>query len=225
MAPLLTSHQVDYPSWCELRTYAIRSIGADSSLEWLAKHPANKLVVFDGACRLRSQSGATRNVPVGGSVDVQPGGHLIMASASPSVVVLLGGRWGEPIGGVGLFSVSTVGNVADAGDPFDYRKTTGFDRHYHDCDEYWIFVAGGGTVYSEGLRYDARPGDCIATRAGHHHDFAEAHGDARGVYFETTLHGQKRRGHLWEHRHGPAVPAVDLDDPEVQEWAPPPSVQ
>lgn len=25
----------------------------------------------------------------------------------------------------------------------------------------------------------------------------------KGVYFETTLQGQKRLGHLWEHTHGP----------------------
>jgi len=29
------------------------------------------------------------------------------------------------------------------------------------------------------------------------------------VYFETTLEGAMRDGHLWEHSHGKAVPAVE----------------
>ena len=42
---------------------------------------------------------------------------------------------------------------------------------------------------------------------GHHHDFPEVFEPVRAVYFETTLEGQKRRGHLWEHTHGPSAPA------------------
>jgi mannose-6-phosphate isomerase-like protein (cupin superfamily) len=61
-------------------------------------------------------------------------------------------------------------------------------------------------VYSEGKRYEVRPGDCVATGMGHHHDFAEVLEPVQGVYLETTLEGQQRRGHLWEHTHGPAHP-------------------
>jgi mannose-6-phosphate isomerase-like protein (cupin superfamily) len=53
------------------------------------------------------------------------------------------------------------------------------------------------------------PGDCLAIGMGHHHDFPLVTLPVRAVYFETTLEGEKRRGHLWEHTHGPAVPWLD----------------
>ncbi len=37
-------------------------------------------------------------------------------------------------------------------------------------------------------------------------DAKEAFEPIAGVYFETTLEGHKRLGHLWEHTHGPAEP-------------------
>jgi hypothetical protein len=46
----------------------------------------------------------------------------------------------------------------------------------------------------------------VATAAGHHHDVAEVAGVMRAAFFETTLLGRKRMGHLWEHSHGPAEP-------------------
>ena len=33
--------------------------------------------------------------------------------------------------------------------------------------------------------------------------------DTRAVFFETAREGQRRRGHLWEHTHGPAEPRPD----------------
>jgi hypothetical protein len=32
------------------------------------------------------------------------------------------------------------------------------------------------------------------------------HDPIRAVFFETTMEGQKRRGHLWDHKHGAAEP-------------------
>ena len=32
------------------------------------------------------------------------------------------------------------------GDPVTYPKHTAIDRHYHDCDEYWIILEGAGEV-------------------------------------------------------------------------------
>jgi len=82
-------------------------------------------------------------------------------------------------------------------------------RGDHDCDEYWILVEGGGVVYSENKKYDVEAGDCVITGRGHHHDFPMANGHVYAVYFETTLEGAMRDGHLWEHSHGKAVPAAD----------------
>jgi mannose-6-phosphate isomerase-like protein (cupin superfamily) len=90
-----------------------------------------------------------------------------------------------------------------------YAKTTNFDSHYHDCDEYWIVLEGRGVAVSEGKSYQVGPGDCVATGMGHHHDFPQASEPIKAVYFETTLQGQERLGHLWDHRHGPAEPALE----------------
>ena len=87
-----------------------------------------------------------------------------------------------------------------------YPKTTLFDNHFHDCDEYWILFEGRGVAYSEGRRYEVGVGDCVATGMGHHHDFPEVFEPVRAVYFETDLEGRRRAGHLWEHTHGPAAP-------------------
>ena len=99
-----------------------------------------------------------------------------------------------------------VDDPHDRGDPVSYPKATAFDAHYHDCDEYWIIFEGEGVAVSEGIAYDVAPGDCIATGMGHHHDFPQASETVRAVFFETTLKGDKRRGHLWNHTHGPAQP-------------------
>ena len=61
-------------------------------------------------------------------------------------------------------------------------------------------------VYSEDHRYEVKPGDCIATGMGHHHDIPQVHEPIEAVYFETTMRGRKRRGHLWDHTHGQAQP-------------------
>ncbi len=62
---------------------------------------------------------------------------------------------------------------------------------------------------SERKHYEVGPGDCLAIGMGHHHDLPIVTEPVRAVFFETTLEGQKRRGHLWEHTHGPAEPRAD----------------
>ena len=51
-----------------------------------------------------------------------------------------------------------------------------------------------------------RLGDCLCIGMGHHHDFPIIDSEVKAVFFETTLQGRKRTGHLWNHTHGPAVP-------------------
>ena len=72
-----------------------------------------------------------------------------------------------------------------------------------------VVFEGRGVAVSEGRLYEVGPGDCIATGMGHHHDFPEVFEPVRAVYFETTMCGQKRRGHLWDHTHGVAKPKAD----------------
>jgi mannose-6-phosphate isomerase-like protein (cupin superfamily) len=116
------------------------------------------------------------------------------------------GHWGDEVGGSGLFSVHTSDNPQDRGDAVTYPKQTDFDRHYHDCDEYWILLQGRGTAVSEGKYYAVGPGDCVATGRGHHHDFPVVEEPVHAVFLENTLEGRKRQGHLWNHTHGPAQP-------------------
>jgi mannose-6-phosphate isomerase-like protein (cupin superfamily) len=44
-------------------------------------------------------------------------------------------------------------------------------------------------------------GDCVFTKAGDHHDFPIVYETIKGAWFETTLIGGKRKGHLWDHTH------------------------
>ena len=116
---------------------------------------------------------------------------------------------GGKIGSYAVFTLDKSAHPRNDGDPTPYARNTVFDQHYHDFDEYWIITKGRGRVVTEGQVYDVAPGDCVATGMGHHHDFPLVFEEITGIYFETTLQGQKRLGHLWNHTHGPAVPKLD----------------
>jgi mannose-6-phosphate isomerase-like protein (cupin superfamily) len=191
------------PAWCELQRYSIISLAAGDKHRWSAAYDANKLVVVTGACAVGAQQ-----LERGKTLDVPAGEHAV-TTTDGATVVELGGHWGDDCGGAGLFGVAEATELGDIGDPVDYPKRTNFDRHYHDCDEYWILVSGRGTASSENVLYEVGPGDCVATRMGNHHDFPLVEEPVLAVFFETTMRGQGRRGHLWEHTHGPAVPATD----------------
>lgn len=118
-----------------------------------------------------------------------------------SVIIRIGGKWNCETGTRGVFQLSESDNPKNIGDPTDYDRNTEFDNHYHDCDEFWILFGGSGEVVTEGKRYNVRAGDCVFTKAGDHHDFPVVHKTIEGVWFETSLVGQKREGHLWNHTH------------------------
>ena len=87
------------------------------------------------------------------------------------------------------------------GDSVNYARRTNFDNHFHDCDECWIIFEGSGVAVSENIEYKFSAGDCILTKAGDHHDIPIVYEEISGVYFESTLKGKKRLGHLWNHTH------------------------
>jgi mannose-6-phosphate isomerase-like protein (cupin superfamily) len=120
--------------------------------------------------------------------------------------VRLSGRWGADLGGCGIFRVVRQDNPVNRGDPVSYPKTTSVDVHYHDCDEYWIMLEGAGTARVGARQIPVQPGDCVTIGMGHHHDFPLVDAPVKAVFFETTLEGAKRVGHLWNHTHGPAQP-------------------
>jgi mannose-6-phosphate isomerase-like protein (cupin superfamily) len=169
-----------------------------------------KLIVGGGKCRLsfegQSVVGEKNQVF---DLTTPDGAFCAEEVFEPTVLVRMAGHWGEDIGGAGLFPVWNTDNTANWGDKHDYPKSTPFDRHYHDSDEYWILIQGSGTAVSEEKFYEVGPGDCVVTGMGHYHDFPSVKEPVIAVAFETTLMGRKRRGHLWEHANGPAEPQMD----------------
>jgi len=206
--PMFRSGPDQAPPWCEMECFEILTLERGQSHRFERRGRRELLLVAAGACRLAAgdavvfgRRGALMELPT------RAGRFEVLQTTHPTTLVHMAGRWDDTHGGAGLFIVGEGDNRSRPGDPIDYPKTTRFDNHYHDCDEYWIFLDGSGVVYSEDHRYEVKPGDCIATGMGHHHDVAEVHGTVlTGAWLETSHRGRQRRGHLWEHTHGPAQP-------------------
>jgi mannose-6-phosphate isomerase-like protein (cupin superfamily) len=205
--PLFRDGMAAAPDWCELRSFAIVELPVGAQRDFPRTAPRERLLVAAGNCRLAC-GGEEIDGTEGTKVELSgPDDHFAVTEVrEPTTVVHLCGTWGDETGGWGLFRVREVVNAVDKGDPVDYPKRTTLDSHYHDCDEFYIILEGHGTVVSEGRHYEVGPGDCVATGMGHHHDFPLAPESVKAVYFETTLAGQRRRGHLWNHTHGQAQP-------------------
>lgn len=200
--PLIEEHDQAFPAWCELRSFEIVRLtpGETSSIS-----PAAELknLLIAGRGEVKTD---TASLEEGDILDLEGDATTVVAGAAGATLIRLSGHWGEETGGLGLFGVREADSPTDMGDPVDYPKATNFDAHFHDCDEYWIVFEGEGVAVSEGIARNVAPGACIATGMGHHHDFPQASGPVRAVFFETTLQGAKRKGHLWNHTHGPAMP-------------------
>ena len=198
------------PAWGQMSHFDIVRLEPGQEHTFQRREEKEKLIVGQGDCQVlwgKEQHVCTE----GANLDLEDGGALqdtfrVKEVQSPTVLVRMCGTWEGEMGGSGIFTGQNSSQPQDKGDRFDYVKTTNFDRHFHDCDEYWIVFAGEGTAYSETKSYRIGVGDCLATGMGHHHDLAQITQPIRAVFFETALEGEKRRGHLWEHTHGPAVP-------------------
>jgi mannose-6-phosphate isomerase-like protein (cupin superfamily) len=198
------------PAWCEMTVFEIIALPAGQRGQWGRTAPKEKLIIVQGDCRIKV--GAEEILTTRGTILDLPSGNAgfeVLETTSGATLVRMCGHWGNELGGSGIFKVSSSVERGDRGDPVSYPKSTNFDSHYHDCDEYWILFQGRGTAVSEGGSYEVGPGDCVGTRMGHHHDFPTVIEPVQAVYFETTLKGRKRLGHLWEHTHGPAQPPED----------------
>ncbi len=198
------------PAWCELRGFEIVDLAPGETHTFARSAAKEKLIVGVGDCTI-TYAGKSTAATTGTNLDVQASDEpfVVTVVSTPTTLIYMAGNWGDQLGGSGLFTVQKSDALHDNGDPVDYAKETNFDRHYHDCDEYWIIYSGGGSVVSEGKHYAVRRGDCIATGMGHHHDFPLVTEPVKAVYFETTLEGEKRLGHLWNHTNGTAQPKLD----------------
>jgi uncharacterized protein YjlB len=99
----------------------------------------------------------------------------------------------------GIFGLKTVGGR--------------FDRHYHDCNEYWLVFRGKAKILSEGREFYVKPGDIVCTKAGDEHDVLEVYEDLEAYWFEDATAPGGRIGHLHrdpEKAKGHGVPAKPL---------------
>jgi mannose-6-phosphate isomerase-like protein (cupin superfamily) len=205
----IIKEQGTFPGWCELRSFEIlRPLGKDT-LQMALKGAKEKWIIAEGACAV-TFGGHTVDARKGDEFDIAgPGVSLIIKNAEPGTVLIrLIGSWGEETGESGMFEVHATDLPGNDGDPADYRRNTNFDRHYHDCDQYYILYEGSGVVVIEEKRHEMAAGDCVAIGKGYHHDIPLVNKPVKAVYFDTTLQGRKRPGHLWNHTHGPAEPEM-----------------
>ena len=207
--PIFGEGEGKAPAWSELEAFYLEYIekGQKKEFEW--RGPMERYFVIEGT--ITGICGDDKYILNTGQVFDPPAGKVFAVSTEGerAGICRCCGSWGGETGGSGLFGVAASDNPANAGDPTDYPRNASFDNHYHDCDEYWIIYRGSGTAYSEGVRYEVKPGDCVATGRGYHHDFPICEKTVGAVYLETTLAGKKRGGHLWEHTHGKPSPDPD----------------
>jgi mannose-6-phosphate isomerase-like protein (cupin superfamily) len=198
------------PGWCELEHFDVAVLRGDEEIVLPRRSSRERLLLADGFCQAFAGK-RSQVLREGQFLDLAPeeAGWRLRANGARAELVRFCGRWGDELGGCGLFSVRAGGPEVVKGDPVDYPRNTSFDSHYHDCDEYWLLLDGSGTVVVGDRHMEAGPGDAIAIGMGHHHDFPQVARPVRAVYFETTLEGAKRPGHLWNHTHGPAHPKPD----------------
>ena len=195
------------PEWCELRRFSIVRHNPGEIATFIASGDMKRVfIVGRGSVTI---DGLEQEFGEGAIIPGETAEVVMLFGPEGATVIHMTGTWGEDCGGFGLFGVREVADPHDGGDPVTYPKRTSFDHHFHDCDEYWIIFEGRGVAVSEGIVYQVGPGDCVVTGMGHHHDFPDASEPVRAVFFETTMEGEKRRGHLWEHTHGPAAPQAD----------------
>ena len=211
--PVFRAGSGQAPAWCELHRFDVVDLPAGAGrYDFDRAGPREKLIVGEGACTV-AVGGREQAAEKGANIDLPEGegGFSILEVSEDATLIRMAGDWGDEVGGSGLFSVDEAaeGDREDRGDPVAYEKRTRFDCHFHDCDEYWILFAGRGVAVSEGKRYEVSAGDCVATGMGNHHDFPLVHEPVRAVFFETTMEGEKRRGHLWDHTHGRAQPRAE----------------
>ena len=209
--PVFKSGEGNAPDWCEMENFELIELDQDEIKPIERTGKMEQLIVCRGT--VVAKTGQIEcTLPERGKLDLNgptPEKLTIRAVRKGALVFRAIGRW-KSITGSGIFEVwNAPPPTCDT--PHDYEKTTRFDNHYHDCDEYWIFFEGECRVASEGKFYDVRPGDCLVTGMGWHHDVVSIEGDQRvkAVYFEGTLEGKKRNDHLWEPKHGTAEPQKD----------------
>jgi mannose-6-phosphate isomerase-like protein (cupin superfamily) len=193
------------PNWCELRSFQIVDLADGASIVCRRTQPRERMLMTLGTIQLVRHDGSVV-LKENQFLDLDVDEWQLTGCSPRAQIVRLSGTWGGEVAGCGIFRVTNQENPVNIGDPVDYPKTTSVDAHYHDCDEYWILLEGAATTVVGGRHMPVTVGECVPIGMGHHHDMPLVTAAVKAVFFETTLEGAKRVGHLWNHTHGPARP-------------------
>jgi mannose-6-phosphate isomerase-like protein (cupin superfamily) len=104
----------------------------------------------------------------------------------------------------------TWSDVTSAG-TFRVEPGGRFDRHYHDCDEYWLVFSGRARVLVGSRTYPVGPGDIVCTPTGTEHDVVGVSETLEAFWFEAHTPPGGRIGHLHrtpEAAKGHVVPSI-----------------
>ena len=198
------------PAWCALKGFAVVDLAAGEIAGGERNRARERLLATLGSVQVSFPGGGSQVIREGQFIDLPAEVTAWrVRSTRNAQIVALSGVWGDELGGCGTFRAANEAVPVNSGDPVGYKKTTSVDSHYHDCDEYWIVLEGGGTVVVGDRHLAVTAGDCVPIGLGHHHDLATVTVPVKAVYFETTLEGEKRVGHLWNHTHGSAQPRAE----------------
>ncbi|MCF8240350.1 MAG: hypothetical protein K9J16_03115 [Melioribacteraceae bacterium] len=201
--PVLKSSNEKFPDWSEVKYYEILGLKAGQVIEVEMKYQRETLFVVKGSCEV-IKKGLSSIKQYGGKIEfAEIEKYSINALIEDCAVIRIAGKWGDECGFSGVFELSNSSNPQNTGDSTNYEhlRKTDFDNHFHDCDEFWIIYNGKGLIAIENNLFEVNPGYCAATKIGDHHDFIDINETFTGVYFETTLRGRRRQGHLWNHTH------------------------
>jgi mannose-6-phosphate isomerase-like protein (cupin superfamily) len=189
------------PEWSELDFIEIINISIGEEKFLKQKSLKEKLFIGKGSCEVMKDGNSSLMKREDFFEFAEHGKEIKIKSEEDSIVIHVGGKWSNETGSCGVFKINNSQHPENIGDPVDYGRTTEFDNHFHDCDEYWIIFQGSGIAVSEGKKYVLMPGYFLATKMGDHHDLPEVYEEIHCVWFETSLKGKKRTGHLWNHTH------------------------
>lgn len=190
--PLIKLYKDVFPEWSEVKFAVI--VNFNSTLKIDNQYDKMFVVVLSGKCFVEN------NVLIN-EYYLTTKKVVEFKTDDDCKILVIKGIWQEETGSFGLFKITNSDNPKNIGDPVKYKRKTDFDNHYHDCDEYWFIYGGKALCYSENKQYNVGLGDCLLTKAGEHHDIVDIKEELTGFYFETTLIGKKRKGHLWNHTH------------------------
>ena len=106
------------PAWCELRSFEIARLLSGETRRFERVQPKERVIVGRGGCLVRAGSVEIRLVErevfdlVAGEA-----GFEVTAEDEAATVIRMSGRWGEELGGSGIFGVQEIDAPRDGGDP------------------------------------------------------------------------------------------------------------